>query len=512
MVPVPTDGLKSTRSKFALPPWQDDDPDRLAFNAELGEDHVARLFERAVHDLDLAPLLASYSGKGRQAHRPDLLLRVVLFEMHCGRQSPSQWHADLREQIPLRWLARGLKPALSVLYDFRKRLEPFITGWHEQIVAAITRYRPDACDTATLDGTTIEANAARHKMARLETVEKRVEQLQQADAATEPTPPETRPAWMAATPAGRQRQQQRLEQAQGRLRQMHEQNNKRPKSKRLRLNQIRVSTTDPAAASGRDKHGVYRPLYTAQFLWSLNVPAILSFGVFAQSGDHGMLPIMVEKMLKQAGSKPQTLLADSAYTTPDDLSFCQLHGINLIGPWQANDFTKNRPAVKNPLQIPKTQFRFAKEQDAYLCPQGHTMPYEKNKYELRADGTYTAYRLYRCPGDICAACPLAKTCAKFPDKGRTIHRHRHQELIDEHCERMARPEVQKQYHQRGQGERPFADMKAHRNLRRLNGRGQWAANSQTGLAVITHNLVVLDAVKKTANVRVTAPKPRKIPA
>jgi transposase len=512
MVPVPTDGLKSTLARFALPPWQDDDPARFALDAELPQDHMVRLVERAISDLDLAPLFASYSGKGRKALRPDLLLRVVLFEMQCGRQSPSQWFDDLREHIPLRWLARGLKPALSVLYDFRDRLQPFVTGWHEQVVAAIASHRPAVADTATLDGTTIEANAGRHKMARLETVEKRLEELEQADAATKPTPPEERPEWMAKTPAGRQRQHERLEQAQGRLQHMHEQNNKRPKDKRLQPNQVRISITDPAAASGRDKCGVYRPLYTTQFLWSLSLPVILSFGVFAQSGDHGMLPIMIEKMLQQTGSKPKTLLADSAYTTPDDLCFCQLHGMDLIGPWQASDFTKNRPAVKNPLQIPKTEFRFAQDLDVYICPQGQTMPFEKKKYELRSDGTYAPYRLYRCPGEICAACPLAARCAKFPDKGRTIQRHQHQQVIDEHRERMARPEVQERYHQRGQGERPFADLKSHRNLRRLNGRGLQRAETQTGLAVIIHNLQVLETLKKAENAGEASPIPRKIPA
>src|ERR1700677_2952266 len=324
MVRFPTDGLKSALlDKFALPAWKEDDPVRLALGAELPEDHLARRMDLVIEDIDLQPLLASYSGRGHKPHRPDLLLRVVLYEMHSGRQSPCQWYHDLRYHAAVRWLARGLRPALSVLYEFRDRLSPFLNDWHQQVVAAVSTLCPEVADSETLDGTTLEANASRHKMVRLETVEKHLVQLEQAQTATaENQPAVQQPEWMAKTPAGRQRQLDRHRQAKKRLQEMHERNNRRDKDKRLPPSQVRVSINDPEAASGRDKHGVYRPLYNVQFVWSLTAQVILSFGVFTHPGDHGMLPIMVEKMMQRTGHKPKKLLVDSAYTTPDDLSFC----------------------------------------------------------------------------------------------------------------------------------------------------------------------------------------------
>jgi len=517
MVLLPTEGLKATsRSKFAAPLWQEDDPARLALDAEIPADDPARLIDRVVDDLDLQPLFASYSGRGRKPHRPDLLLRVVFYEMRRGRQSPSQWFEDLRHHAVVRWLARGLRPGLSVLYEFRDRLAPFLADWHQQVMAAISTLAPALADTATLDGTTLEANASRHKMAHLQTVDKHLDQLhaaQKASAEKLPVEPaEPAPDWMARTPAGRQQQLERHEQAKQRLQEMHERNERRPKDKRLPAKQVRVSLTDPEAASGRDKHHVYRPLYNVQFVWSLATQVVLAFGIFAQPGDHGMLPIMIEKMLQQSGRKPKKLLVDSAYTTPDDLSFCQLHGIALYGPWQENDFTKDRPAVKNPAQIPKAQFHYDAEHDVYRCPEGHDMPFETYKYKPRADGSHGRSKLYRCPAEHCQACPLAAKCAKLPDKGRTIQRHPQQQLIDEHQEGMRTPAAQQQYRQRGQGERAFADLKAHRNLRRVNGRGLARAEIQTALAVLIHNLEALDSLKKPETSGEPALKRRKIPA
>src|SRR5438552_3169257 len=117
MVLWPTDGLKSSLShaaflaKFAPPPWSEDCPQRRALDAELSADHAARHIDRLVGDLDLHGLCAAYAGRGRKAHRPDLLLRVVLYECHCGRQSPCQWAEDLRHNTVVQWLARGLRPA-----------------------------------------------------------------------------------------------------------------------------------------------------------------------------------------------------------------------------------------------------------------------------------------------------------------------------------------------------------------------------------------------------------------
>lgn len=202
----------------------------------------------------------------------------------------------------------------------------------------------------------------------------------------------------------------------------------------------------------------------------------------------------------------------ASYTTPDDLAFCDVHGIDLCGPWQANTFTKDRPAVKNPTQIPKTQFTFDEEHNAYRCPQGHLMPFADYKYKPHADGANVRYNLYRCPAEHCQACPLASHCAKLPHKGRTIQRHPQQHLIDKHQERMQTPASRERYRQRGQGERPFADLKTHRALRRLNGRGLKRAETQTTLAVLVHNLETLDSLKKSETAGATPRKPCKLTA
>ena len=119
---------------FALPLWTTDSPEWQALDERLPADHLARRIVQAVERLDLAPLLASYLGVGKRALRPDLLLRLVLYEMHSNRPSPAQWARDVRESEAARWLLFGMEPSRSRLYDFRDRLAPFLATWNSAVL------------------------------------------------------------------------------------------------------------------------------------------------------------------------------------------------------------------------------------------------------------------------------------------------------------------------------------------------------------------------------------------
>ena len=84
--------------RFAPPPWEAQSPERLAIDDDLPADHLARAIDAVVDRLDLTALFASYAGVGSQPHRPDLMLKIVLYEMQTGRHSPGQWAKDTRDR------------------------------------------------------------------------------------------------------------------------------------------------------------------------------------------------------------------------------------------------------------------------------------------------------------------------------------------------------------------------------------------------------------------------------
>jgi len=181
---------KGCEPRFAQPPWTKESAEWKRLDEQLPEDHVARRIVAALELLDLGPLFASYRLGGSDALRPDLMLRLVLIQIWSGRQRPSQWFRDARENIVLRWAGFGICPSRSTWYNFRDRQGE---AW------------------------------------------------------------EAVPAWMAKTPATRIEQAQRYERARARLQQFQAINERQNPARRRPRGKIVVSATDPESALGLDK-------------------------------------------------------------------------------------------------------------------------------------------------------------------------------------------------------------------------------------------------------------------
>jgi hypothetical protein len=442
-----------------------------------------------------------------------MLLAVLLYEIRRGRHSPAQWHRDANECEPVRWLLRGSIVARSCWYGFRDRVAPLVPDFHKQVLALALVAHLTPATRAANDGTLVAANASRHKVVNLATLEKRslvlsvavAEDKRQADPVTAEVPcatvgPVTEtaeevpapPAWLAASVAGRQQQQKRLEQARQRLEKLHEYNQKKWASKQKKADAIVVSLSDPEAAVGRDKEKVFRPLYNVQVLADLDSPLILGYHVFAQQNDAGVLGTMLTQARQQLGHRLELALADSAYAGGSDLADAQDEEVTVYAPVPGD-------GVANPKQIPKREFTWSAAEQKYVCPQGHRLEFEESWQEKRAGGSIKVWR-YRCSPTHCQGCPLQNRCTSTPASGRAVTRQEHEELIEALRARMAEVESKALYRLRSQTiELVNADFKEHRKLRRFSGRGLVRVGCEVGLTVLAHNLlIVMNGDKKQA--------------
>jgi hypothetical protein len=418
------------QGRFALPPWTDDHPQRLQLQQRLTPDHLARRIDQAVARLDRTAWRRGFGRTGSPPYRSDLLPRAVLYEVQRGQHSPADWHRDAREAEPVRWLLRGCQPSRSAWYAFRDRLAPVLDDFNRQVLAQAVSAGHTPATRAALDGTLVAANAARHRLANADKVRQRAAALDQA-ASADGADGAPRPAWMAATAAGRQRPQQALLRAQQRLAQLQRHNDQQRAGKRRPAEQVVVSVSDPEAAVGRDKEGVYRPLYNIQVADDLDAPFVLGHQVFAQPNDAGT-------------------------------------------------------------HLPKKAFRWLAEEQVYVCPAGQRLAYERSSRPQRSGTERLALQPYRCPPVHCQGCPLQRRCTPRPDKGRTISRSEHEGLTEALRQRMATASAKALYRRRGQSvELVNADWKAHRRLRRFSARGLRRVRCQVGLVVLAHNLITL---------------------
>jgi transposase len=498
----------TTQNRFAVPLWTKGSPQWQALDRQLPPDHKARLIDDFVNHLDLKELEAAYRGSGPEAHRPDLMLKIALYETLEGHLAPAAWARHLNEHIPLQWLAMGIRPSRTALYDFRDRLGHVIDALLTDVVATGREEGYVKGLQGVLDGTTVRAQAARHRLLNQPRLLKRLEALEGAVAADDAGGPASeRPAWMAETADGRRRQRERYREARAVLERRLAENAKKPKDRRLDPEKVMVSVSDPEATPGRDKEKVFCPLYTAQFLIEPCSLLIVAFDVFPLATDAGTLPPMLDRARQTLGRGLDTVITDAGYVSVLDLRACAERHVELIAPIPENDYTqakgntqaKDNTAAPTEPPIGKDQFTWLPEEQTYRCPQGHRLRYIRRQRKGRRQGESVVLHQYQCPAEHCRECPLKSRCVKDPAKGRIVTRVEGEELLEAHRLKMATPEAKGLRKLRGQViERGFGDAKRHRNLRKLHGRGLRRAKAEIGLVVLAQNALMLHRLRQKA--------------
>ena len=528
---------------WRTPPWSADSRPWQDIDQRLEPNHLARQIRAFVLGLELKELRQAHLGVGKQALPPELMLMVVLYEMHRGQLHPCHWAKDCKFFEPVKWLAMGLQPSAAYFYSFRKRLGPYVKSWHEQIVNRALAEGWTKGAEASIDGTFIAALGSRHRLLKAKTLGQRLELLRQALAqdcraartgapaaaargtdvpvatpspaatprleatAAEPQAerapaPGTRvhparlPYWMATTSRGRGRQLHRFRQAQehlGALLAHHAQHETRKaKRKRRRPEQVRICPSEPTAALGRDKLKTFRPLYNMQLASDLDTPLILDYGVHATTTDAGLFIPTVQALTQTLGQPPQRVLVDGIYATAANLAYCEEHGVTMYAPADdkpAPPRGDGKAAATPPAsQIGKEQFRWDAAEKTYYCPEGHRLLQIGCKAEKREQDQEIQVYQYRCPPQHCQACPKAAQCTRAPHKGRTIKRSEHEDKVEALRQRMHTPDGEALYKKRGQTVEPrIGDLKAHRGLRCFAAFGLALALIQVGLLVLVHN-------------------------
>ena len=498
-------------------------------------------------ELDLDRLLWSYAGRGSLPHRPDLLLKMVLYEHQNGRTQPAQWLYDLEKNTSVQWLTFGIRASRSTLYEFRDRVQPFLAGLNQQVIRTGIAQKHTDASKASLDGTFVPANASRHRLLSLKTVEQRLEQLDQeiakieAAEATEPQPrsvaktgadgtvetgvvaaaiaaqpeteqnpqtpttqapsqePENQPrAFMAKTKRGKKRQRAQYCKAQKILNERNKSNARRRKDKRKKSEQVRVAIGDPMAPFGRDKMKVFRPLYNVQTMTDVETDFVFAFSVTPTLSDSGHLVPMIDQMAAVTGHPLKVVLVDSGYPSGNDLAQCEARKVEVFAPWNENSFTaEKRAKAGEDKPIRKDEFTWDPAIPGYRCPQSRPLTYRERTTKQKANGDSVTLEIYQADAADCNECPLKARCVHSSSGARTVRRQPHEDLIDQMRDRMKTPEGQALYRQRGcTVERRFADMKSFRGAERISGRTLERAEAQIGLTILVHNLITLDKLRK----------------
>lgn len=450
--------------------------DRLLYNFSLEErvpeDHLLRLINNAV-DFSFVYELARphYSHTGQPSVDPVVLFKMALLQYLYDIPSERR----LAQEIPLNlgWLwflhynLEELTPNHSVLSKARNRFGKEL--YHEffrRIVALCQGAGLIRGDKVVVDATLVKANASLDSLVSRSlyqqlpgSPEEFVDRLWQENAEGEAAAENTGDNAEGETGDRGGREESKPERAE-----------KLPKSK---VNEERVSRTDPDAALVRDSRGALQLAHKVHLGVDGGEARVIT-SVAATSGDvceAHELPHLVEEHRRNTGCKPEEVVADGIYGTEANYGYLMRAGILPSIPrheaWSKRD-------------VPNRQFVHDKERGGLICPEGQLL----KRDALVWGGRYIRYRGSR---RVCGKCQRKGECTKAAR--RSVYRRASEDVLAWAKEHLETARAKKSIQQRKAWvETANSETKVQHGLRRARYRGRWRVEIQAYLAATVYNL------------------------
>jgi len=254
-----------------------------------------------------------------------------------------------------------------------------------------------------------------------------------------------------------------------------------------------ISRSDPAAQwTGAHKgHAFFA--YATNYLIDTEHAIILDVEASRaiRQAEVGASRTMLDRTTERFGLKPQSLVADSAYGSAENLAWLvKQRGIAPHIPV----FDKSN---RTDGTLSRSDFAFDAEQDRYTCPEGKQLVQFHRTYATPRSGiTKEGTRIYRASKRDCDGCALKPRCCPNTP-ARKIPRD-----LDEDARDVARalantPAYERSRHRRKKVEMLFAHLKRILRLGRLRLRGPCGASDEFLLAATAQNLRKLAKLRPT---------------
>jgi len=162
--------ISSNRKQaYLLPPSIDD---------WLPQKHLARYIAEIIEQLDLSKIYSQYTGQGKDAYDPKVLLALLFYGYATGTFSSRKIERATYDSVAFRYLSANTNPDHDTIANFRQRFLGELGGLFVQILSVAQEMGMLKVGKVSLDGTKIKANASKHKALSYAHAAKLQEQLE----------------------------------------------------------------------------------------------------------------------------------------------------------------------------------------------------------------------------------------------------------------------------------------------------------------------------------------------
>ena len=397
------------------------------------EDHLARLVDKVVEQLEIGAIESKYSELGQNTYHPKIIIKLLFYGYATGERSGRKISSKSETDTAFIYLAQMYKPDFRTINDFRKNNIEELSEYFVEIVRMCKELGLISIGQINIDGTKIKANAADRRTKTKEEYQqwvKRIDKkikdiLEEADL----------------TDAGE-------DELYGNKRgdELPEEINTEAKlktkikevMKKFENGKEKINLTDPQAKFMKTGNGSIDTSYNCQAAVTKE-QIIVSSEVITDSTDRKALELMVKTSDENLEEPIKEIAADSGYSSYDNYEY--LGNNNKMGYIPDQNFRKDLKENKDPYH--QDNFRYKKRDDKYICPEGKILALYKTR---RKDYGYRKFQIKVYKGKECLECSKKLLCTT--QEHRTISREYRKELLEQMRKRLQTDAGRKKYIQR----------------------------------------------------------------
>ena len=440
----------------------------------IDKDNPVQFIDAFVESLDLVELGFKYSqpeATGRPPYNPADMLKLYLYGYLNRIRSSRSLEKETRRNVELMWLLRKLTPDFKTIADFRKDNSSAIKSVCREFIFLCKRLGLFGCELIAIDGSKFKAVNSKKRNFNEKKLKKRIKEIEDKIE-----------GYLQELEENDKKEGDVSHgDAEGLKKKMEMLKERKEEYKRLlkelkESGETQVSLTDPDSRAMMNNQRV-EVCYNVQFTVDDKYKLIVDYDVTNEVKDQNQLSKMGKRAKKILDVEKIETLADKGYYNTVEIKECIDNGIIPYIPEPESTVSK-KIDIPRP-QFYKKEFRYNKEKDVYICPEGVELEYKNTAMHHNRK-----MRLYK--SKECRNCKLRKLCTRNKN-GRIIYRWGHEDILEEMRERVKR-EKEKMKKRNLLTEHIFGTMKRGFNQGYMLTKGIEKAGAEIGLSVLAYNI------------------------
>jgi len=408
--------------------------------------------------------------EGRPPYPPSALLKLYLYGYRYGIRTTRKLEREAQTNFEAMWLLSSLRPKYKTIANFRKDHSKAFREVFRRFVCLLKEWNLIEGETVAIDSfkirgsNSLKNNFNESKLNRhLEYIEN---QIREYEALLDRNDQEEDKKELEKKIQERKEKHARYEQI---------------KTDLIESGQEQISLTDPDSRSVILHKNIINVGYNIQASSDAKHKLLVEFNTGDVNDTHALASMAIQTK-ELLGVESMKVLADKGYHTGEELDECQKNDIiTFVSP--------KAPSTKDEGLYPNANFAYDKENDYYVCPQGHRMQ-TNGTWHTHSDkrrNSKGAYRFQRYNTPACKTCTGRHLCTKSKTNGRYIDRSEYAEVVEANAQRVNQnPDY---YRQRQQiTEHPFGTLKRQRGFTHALMRKKEKVLGEVGLMFIGYNL------------------------